>query len=112
MTTLLPRDDDNFPIPALSLRAGGAHAISATAASQRNATPFSADTRVIGLYATEPVYVRLGDASVTAATTDHYFPAGVYYDISLGNAKTDRATHIAVLKAGTNDGTLYVSEKS
>ena len=112
MATLLPRDDDNIPIPALSLRPNGAHAISATVASQRNATPFAPDTRVVGLYATEPVFVRLGDSTATATASDHYFPAGVYYDVSLGNAKTAKATHIAVIKAGTTDGTLYVSEKS
>ena len=74
MTTLLPRDDDNAAIPALSLKAGGAH-------------------------------------SLLASSGDHYFPAGVYYDISLGSAKSGRASHLAAIKAGATDATLYISEK-
>lgn len=110
MATLLPRDDEFNPIPALRLRPGGAHAIAVGAASARNAVPFAAETRVIGLYATVPVYLRTGDATVTAAATDHYFPAGVMYDLSLGDARQGHHTHIAVLRAAV-DGTLYVSER-
>jgi len=111
MPTLLPRDDDNSPIPALSLRAGGAHAVAVSASSQRNAVAFGPETRVIGVFATEPAFLRLGDASVAATVSDHYFPAGIYYDLSLGSHKTSRATHIAAIRAGVSDGTLYVSEK-
>jgi len=110
MATMMPRDDDNSPIPALRLRPGGAHALAATAVTTRNAVAFAADTRVIGLFATVPVYVRTGGADVTATAADHYFPAGVYYDVSLGGPKGDRHSHVAVLRAD-GDGTLYVSEK-
>ena len=111
MTTLLPRDDDHRTIPALRLKPGGAHAIPAGAASARNAIPFAADTRIVGLYATGPVYVRTGTADVTATAADHYFPEGTYYDLSLGDDRRGRHTHIAVLRAGGSDCTLYVSEK-
>jgi hypothetical protein len=106
----MPCDDDANPIPALRLKPGGSHTIAATAASARNATPFGGDTRVIGIVATGPVFIRTGGSDVTAAATDHYFPAGVYYDLSLGNKKQGRHAFIAVRRAET-DCTLYVSEK-
>ncbi|MBL3676504.1 MAG: hypothetical protein JKP92_03190 [Alphaproteobacteria bacterium] len=111
MPTLMPRDDDNTPIPAVTLKPGGAHEIAVTAgASARNATPFGAGTRVVSLYATQPVYIRLGDAAVTADTMDHFFPAGVYYDVAISNVKTTHYAHIAA-RAVADAGMLYISEK-
>jgi len=113
MPTLLPKDDDNNVIPTLRLKAtGGAHAIAASATSARNTTSFQADTRVVSLYATVPVYVRFGGSSVTATTTDHYFPQGVYYDFAVqgSDTKGPHATNVAVLAVSTA-GTVYVSEK-
>lgn len=110
MTTLLPQDMDNNPIPALSLKDSGAHSISVTATSARNSTAFDSDTQVISLYADVDVYVKLGDSSVTATTSDHFFPSGLYYDVSIGNERTGHSTHVAVLRTDT-DGTLYISEK-
>jgi hypothetical protein len=112
MTTLLPRDDDNAPIPAMTLKAGGAHALAAGAASARTAQAFTAGTRVVSLFATEPVFVALGDSTVTASAADHFFPAGIYYDLSLGHAKGAMASHIAAIRAGAEDATLYISEKA
>lgn len=111
MSTLMPRDDDYRVIPALRLKPGGAHAIPAGAASARNALPFAPDTRVVSVYATGPVFVRTGGADVTATPDDHYFPEGVYYDLSIGDDLRGRHTHIAVLRAGNADCTLHVSEK-
>lgn len=113
MTTLLPMDADNNPIPALRLRGtGGAHTVSATATSARNSTAFSSETKVVSLYATGGVYVRFGGFTVAATTSDHYFPQGLYYDfaISGGGSKGPHNTHIAVLRAST-DCTVYISEK-
>lgn len=110
MTTLLPRDADNAPIPALRLMPGGAHALAVGAASVRNAVPFAAATRVIGVYATGPVFVRTGDQTVTAATTDHYLPADTYLDLSLGGGKQGCHSHIAAVRAA-GDCILHVSEK-
>lgn len=112
MTTLLPKDADNNTIPALRLKSDGAHMISATATSARNATAFNANTRVVSVYATGPVYLRFGDDAVEAANTDHYFPSGIYYDIAIGGggAKGPQHTHMAVLRADSNC-TVYVSEK-
>jgi len=111
MPTLLPTDDNNNPIPALRLRDGAAHSIAATSTSARNVTAFSEGTQVVSLYATAPVFVRFGSGSVVATTSDHYFPAGVYYDFAIGGDGQVQATNIAVLRAETTDGTVYVSEK-
>lgn len=112
MTTLLPKDADNNIIPALRLKDDGAHVISVTGTSARNSVAFGSDTKVISLYATGPVYVRLGDASVAATAADHYFPAGVYYDIAIsgGAGQTGQDTYIAALQTDSSC-TLYISEK-
>jgi hypothetical protein len=110
MATLMPRDDDHAPIPALRLRPGGAHTLAVGAASTRTATAFAAATRVIGLYATVPVHLQTGDDAVTASAADHYFPAGTYYDLSLGGDGRARDTHLAAIQAD-GPGTLYISEK-
>ena len=113
MPTLMPKDADNNVIPAMRLRgSGGAHAIAATATSARNSTAFNAETQVVSVYATGPVYLKFGGASVTSAATDHYFPDGVYYDFAIGGGdiKGARYTHLAVLRV-SSDCTVYVSEK-
>ncbi len=113
MPTLLPKDADNNPIPALRLRGtGGAHTIAATASSARNSTAFNAETQVVSVYATGPVYLKFGNSAVTAANTDHYFPEGVYYDFAVtgGEVKGPHYTHLAVLRFAS-DCTVYISEK-
>ena len=112
MTTLLPKDADNNTIPALRMRDNGAHNITTSAISARNSIAFDSGTKVVSIYATEPVFIAFGDSSVTATTSDHYFPAGVYYDIAIsgGSGKGSQNLYIAALSAGV-DGTLYISEK-
>ena len=110
MPTMLPTDDNNNPIPALRLRDLGAQKIAVGAASQRNVTPFDADTKVVSLYATVGVYVRLGGTGVTASATDHYFPANMYYDIAIGGDDTAQTPFIAAIST-EGSGTLYISEK-
>lgn len=111
MPTLLPRDSENNIIPAVRLKASGAHSIAATASSARNSTAFAEDTNIISVYATVPVCLKFGTSGVTAAATDHYFPAGVYYDFSIGGGKINHYTHVAVIRSGSTDGTVYISEK-
>ena len=108
--TYLPRDNDNEIIPALRLNPIGAHAINATSSSARNAIAFDDETRVISLYATGPVYVQCGDNTVMASSSNHYFPAGVYYDLAIGGDKTLHTPYIAVI-AAESDCTVYISEK-
>ncbi|MFP4313757.1 MAG: hypothetical protein ACLFR0_05455 [Alphaproteobacteria bacterium] len=109
--TAQPIDANNNSISALRLKSGGAHSITAGASSARNTAAFDAQTKVISVYASVPVYLKMGHSDVTAASTDHYFPAGVYYDFAIeGNAGVHH-THLAVLRAGADDGTVYISEK-
>lgn len=110
MTTLLPTDADDNPIPAVRLRNGGAHTIVTSGVSARNATAFDSETRIVSLYATEDVYLRFGDGAVTANAADHFFPKNVYYDFAIGGDRTPHYTHIAVMQASAG-GTLYISEK-
>lgn len=110
MTTQLPLDHNNHTIPALRLRNGGAHSVAITNASVRNSVAFDDDVRVLSLYATAPVYIKFGDASVSATPSDHYFPAGVYYDVAIGGDGTGHFTHVAALRE-VQDGTLFISEK-
>lgn len=110
MPTILPTDDNNYPIPALRLLDGGSHKIIATSSSARNAVGFDPETRIVSLYATAPVYIRFGGSSVTATAFDHYFPGHTYYDVAIGGDETKQASHIAALRAET-DCVLYISEK-
>ncbi|MEI7609012.1 MAG: hypothetical protein WCJ64_16670, partial [Rhodospirillaceae bacterium] len=111
MSTQLPTDENGHPIPALRFAPGGAHVLAVSAASARLG-PFAAKTRVISLYATGPVYLATGDATVTAGTSDHFFPAGSYQHISLGGDLQGRNRHtcLAAMRAD-GDCSLYVSEK-
>ncbi len=111
MPTQLPTDQNNLPIPALRLKDGKAHKIAIGATSTRNSTAFDAETQIISLYSTVGVYVRLGASTVTATTSDHYFPAGTYYDIAIGGDGVAQSTHIAALRE-SSDGMLYISEKT
>lgn len=110
MTTLLPQDLNDNPIPALRMKSDGAHTITVSGTSARNAEAFSADTQIISLYADVPTYIAFGDAAITATSSDHYLPAGLYYDVSIGGDHTAHYTHIAALQASSG-GTLYISEK-
>ena len=112
MTTLLPKDADNNIIPVMGLKNGGAHTLAATSVSTRNTIAFDGVTKVVSLYATGAVYLKFGNASVTAGNADHYFPAGIYYDfaISGGGTKGPHTPYLAVLAAGSNC-TLHISER-
>lgn len=112
MTTILPTDENSHVIPVARLRPGGAHKIVATTASSaRNATGFDGDTRILSVYATGAVALRFSaDSSVAAATTDHYFPAGIYYDFAIGGGKVPHYNYLAV-RAMEADCVVYLSEK-
>ncbi len=111
MTTLMPQDSDNNPIPVLRLKSGaGAHSITASGSSARNSTPFNAATRVVSVYATVPVYMNFSDSTVTATSSHHYFPDGVYYDFSVGGDQSNHFTNLAVLQVSSG-GAVYISEK-
>ena len=110
MSTKLPLDVNDNPIPALRLKDSGALVFATSAASARNTTAFNADTRVISIYATQDVYLAFGDNTVTAGGSDHFFPANTYYDFAIGGDSTGHYTHVAALRV-IADGTVYISEK-
>lgn len=111
MPTLLPKDLDDNAIHAVRFRNDGAHHVAVSDSSVRNDTAFAATTRIISLYATVPVFLRFGDGTVSADDNDHYFPAGIYYDVAVGGDKVPHFTHVATIRAGDEDGALYISEK-
>jgi len=110
MPTLLPTDSDNNVIPAVRLKDGGSHSVSVTDTTARDSDAFDAGTRIVSLYATGAVYIKFGDSGVEATASDHYFPAGVYYDFAIGGGRVDQYTHVAALRV-SSDCALYISEK-
>lgn len=110
MSTLLSKDANNVPLPALRLNNDCAHQIDVSETSMINTIAFNPQTRVISLYATGPIYIRFGSSSVTAAASDHYFPEGIYYDIAIGGDDTAQFPHIAAIAASYNCK-LFISEK-
>lgn len=109
--TVQPIDANNNAIPALRLKDGGAHTINAGSTSVRNTNAFDAQTKIISVYATVPVYLRMGNSNVSASISDHYFPEGVYYDFAISGNASVRNTHLAVLAVSGSDGSVYISEK-
>lgn len=112
MSTFLPTDSNDHIIPVLRLKPSGAHAISATTGSSaKNSTAFASDTKVVSIYAAEDMYIKFGDASVTATSSDHFFPAGVYYDFAIGGEHVVHTPYMAALAVSTN-GAIYISERA
>jgi len=119
----MPRDSIGNPVPALRLAQDDegeskAHTISVSDTSAKNTTAFTC--KVASFYATVPVYLKFAESDdVTATSSDHYFPAGIYYDFAIGinspkGVETDpdqQYTHVAALRAGSDNGSLYISEK-
>lgn len=106
--TTMPLDTLGNPVPTLGYVDGGAKTVAITSSSTRNASAIGAGTKVVSIYATAACFLRFGDISVTAAATDHYFPAGTYCDVAVGPDTKDR--YIAAIRLDT-DGMLYISER-
>ncbi len=111
-------DNNGTPIPALTMREGGAHAVAFTAIAANNSTAFKDDTVIVSLFSTEPCFIKLSENSGdNASLSDHYFPANIYYDISLGGRpsegygqKKPNKKYISAIQESSG-GTLYISEK-
>ena len=111
MLTELQTDKNGHKIPVLSLLPAGGHVIAAGGTTTRNSIAFREDTKVVSVFSTTDVFIKFGGDDVSATTGDHFFPAGIYYDFSLGGENTaGRFLHLAVLQANTS-GSVYVSEK-
>lgn len=101
---LLPLDGSGHPIDLFRITPGGAQQVAFTGTSAIQTTAFPANCLAIAVYATQNCFIKTGDNTTVATTTDHFLPAGFYTTLAL---KGD--TYIAVISGGTN-GTLYVSE--
>jgi hypothetical protein len=107
----LPEDNRGHPVHALSF-GGAAHQIELTGAAPtaRNATAFADGTKVIRIYHHGPVFFKLGDDTVTADNTDHYYLGNFQgpMDIFVKDA-THISFHCEVVETGGTT-TVYVSE--
>ena len=105
--TILPSDANAYPIPAVRLRDGGAHHVNVTNTAARNTNPFMEGTIIVAVYATVDIYIKFGkDNTVTATSSDHFYPAGVYYNFAIN--PTDK--YVSVLRVGSTDGVFHLSE--
>lgn len=110
--TTMPKDSQGNIIPALSILPAGGQKVAVTATSARTANDFKAGTQVITVYATEDMYLELGDSAVVALNTTSFFLAkGIYYNIVVNDLNELKFTRIAAIRA-TADGTLYVHERT
>jgi hypothetical protein len=110
--TKQPRDDAGVAIPVLRFRAGGSQALTVSGSSQRS-SEVRRGTRVVTVTATQPVFFRSGDASVTASLSDHYLVSSIPYDIALGSdisSDTGYHTHLAFI-AVSAEAQVYISER-
>ena len=105
-----PKDDNNYAIPILPLKASGGQKVSIAAASARST---AVTTQAVTLHANCNCYVEIGDATVTASTsTSHYLPELQTYDIATGILfGTSDTRHVAVIR-DTADGVLFISERN
>lgn len=111
--TIMPRDKNSNPIPVLSFKeTDGAHQVNITSSSNRNTTAFNSECYVITIVATVNCFIEQGmDNTVTSSTSRHYIPSGIPFDIEIGGGKVDHRPYLAVIRAGSTDGTLYISER-
>ena len=98
MTTLLPIDDNSQAIPVLGYKQGGAHIVTAAAASKKNDRPFDKKTKVISVWLSAAMNFKTGDSTVTATADDHKLPPETYLEIALNGQQ-----HIAFYGTGTVD---------
>jgi len=108
----MPNDDQGQLIPVLGFKQGGAHSKTITS-SAANATTVASGTKVITLVCDVAAFFNIGNSTVTVGTSDHFIPANVPYDISLGSSYTTVAgldTTVNVVAVSTS-GTSYISER-
>jgi hypothetical protein len=60
-------------------------------------------TGLIRIYASTDCFIKFGDSSVTATTSDHFLLGGSVYDLSYSG------TNFAAITSGST-GTIYASE--
>lgn len=99
--TELPNDINSKPIQALyPARANNVTVTGTTARS----SAVGGMVKVVELTPTVDMFIKMGDSTVNATTSDIFIAAGVVYDFHMkGN------THIAAIRSSTS-GTLYITE--
>jgi hypothetical protein len=86
LSSMLPIDGRNEPMPVLYYRNlnGTANTFASTVSTTAvRLGPFSDGTRVLSMYANADVYFVTGNSTVTAVTSSHFWPSGLYYDFNV-----------------------------
>lgn len=83
---------------------GNTHEVSFTGTSARNSTAFTSSK--IRIYATQACYIKFGDDTVTASSSDYdiYLPASLAVDLYTGGAQ-----HVAIIE-DSSAGTAYINQ--
>ncbi len=87
----------NITVPRLSV------AVAPISISGTTARSAALTTGLIRIYSTVDCFIKFGDSTVTATTSDHFIAGGAIYDL---NHKT---TNFAAITSG-GTGTIYASE--
>lgn len=119
MSTLLPKDDNNSPIPALRFRndaegAPLAHERSGDATDVATVIEFDPETEVISIETAGKIKIAFGtDENVEADADSHGFMGGHYEFIPITNPVEGEQhfTHLSIYFV-EDDGLVYVSERN
>ena len=107
--TDLPSDNQGNPIQALRL-GPAAQKISFTGTTARATNPFSANVRVVYLYATSDCFVKFGpDNTVVATANDFFIPSGTMLPFAVRTDQGPSYNYIAAIQSSAA-GILYISE--
>ena len=80
------------------------------------AAGFSDGTRVLSTYANADVYFLTGNSTITAVTTSHFWPSGLYYDFNVfwgGSFNESGGDHYISLitSDASKDANVHISER-
>ena len=119
-SSMMPIDGRNEPMPVLYYRNtdGTANTFASTISTTAvRLGPFSEGTRVLSMYANADVYFITGNSTVTAVTTSHFWPSGLYYDFNVfwgGSFNEDGADqYISLITSDwSKDANVHISERT
>lgn len=103
-----PVDENGNRIPALQAVLGGSLQLTAGVASSTTAFKFP-NAQVYEIYAPYDIRYQTGGSDVVASATSHFLAAGERLIRSKGNP-VSLATHISVIRVGSSDVGVEVSE--
>ena len=120
VNSLLPTDGRGNEIPVLSYRStdGTANTFASTVTTSAvRLGPFSKDVQVITMYSNADVHFITGNNTVTATTSSHFFPEGLYYDFNVYYGGNQFSTlggnqYISLITSDSSkDANVHVSER-